>query len=75
MGGHVGEARVGLAVYDDRGAHAVFQLADLGDEALALADCFGGAEGGVDDADGGCGWVVVLCGVRVVVGVAMRLRG
>lgn len=51
--GHVGEARVGLAVDENGGADAVFQLADLRDEGFALADGFGGAEGGVDDADGG----------------------
>ena len=53
VGGDVGEAGVGLAVDDDGGADAVFQLADLGDEGFALADCFGGAEGGVDYADRG----------------------
>lgn len=51
VGGHVGEAGVGLAVYEDGGAHAVFQLAYLRDEGFAVADCFGGAERRVDYAD------------------------
>ena len=51
--GHVGEARVGLAIDDDGGADAVFELASLRDEGFALADCFGGTEGGVDYADRG----------------------
>ena len=76
VGGHVGEARVGLTVYDDGGADAVFQLANLRDEGFALADGFGGAERRVDDADGGRGWAVVLRGILVVAVVvfAMRLR-
>ena len=53
VGGHVGEARVGLAVDDDGGPDAVLELADLRDEGFALADDVSGAEGGVDDADGG----------------------
>lgn len=79
VGGHVGEARVGLAVDDDAGPDAVFQLADLRDEGFALADRFGGAEGGVYYADGGrCGvglglGVVVV--VVVVFAVAVRLGG
>ena len=51
VGGDVGEARRGLSVDDDGGADAVFELADLGDEGFAVADCFGGAKGGVDHAD------------------------
>lgn len=72
MCGYVGEAGVGLAVDGDGGPDAVFQLADFRDEGFALADCFGGAERGVDYADGG-GRAVL--GVGVVVVVAVRLRG
>ena len=49
----MGEAGVGLAVYDNGGADAVFELADLRDEGFAVLDYGGGAEGGVDYADGG----------------------
>lgn len=71
MGGHVGESGVRLAVDDDGGPDAVFQLADFRDEGFALADYVGGAKGGVDHADGG-GRVVL--GV-LVVAVAVGLRG
>ena len=71
VGGHVGEAGVGLAVDGDGGADAVFELADLRDEGLAVPDYFGGPERCVYHADGGRG---PLLGVGVVA-VAVRLRG
>ena len=51
VGGDVGEARVGLAVYHDARTDAVFQLADFRDEGFAVADYRGGAERCVDYAD------------------------
>ena len=55
VGGHVGEAGVGLAIYDDAGTDAVFELADFRDEGFAVSDYGGRAEGGIDYADGGRG--------------------
>ena len=61
VSGHMSEFGVGLAIDDQRGTDTVFQLADLGDKRFAIADDFGGLEGGIDNSD--------------VAGIAMREGG
>lgn len=55
VGGDVGEGGVGGAGDGQGRPHAVFELAELGDEGLAVADDRRGPEAGVDDADVGGG--------------------
>lgn len=55
VGGDVGEGGVGGAGDGQGRPHAVFELAELGDEGLAVANDGRGPEAGVDDADVGGG--------------------
>lgn len=77
VGWYMRDCRVWLAVDDEGGPHAVFQFADLRDEGLAVPDDFGGADGRVDDADGGRGTflLVFVVVVVVVVGLAGEVEG
>ena len=75
MGGDVGEPGVGLAVDDDGGPDAVFELADLRDEGFAVADYVRRAEGGVDDADGGRGAVLGVWVGAAAVGLGGEVQG